>query len=122
MKRLNLAGSITYTYSEAGFDNVHFPNIVPQLKLLNPSASQNYAWGAFIKEWPNGYPTFDEMNDFSDLRMETLEVDLGASYMMTDRLALDVNFTYQDFNDKEYYIYDGDGSFYFVGVTLRYAL
>ncbi len=121
MERLDLTASVTYTYSEAEFDNVHFPNIIPQLKSLNPTAPQNYAWGAFVKEWPKGHPTFDEMDEFSDLQMETLEVNLGATYKLTDKLTIDVNFTYQDFNDEEYYIYDGDGSVYFVGATLKYT-
>jgi len=119
MDRLTLNGSVTYTYSEAGFDNVHFQNILPQLKALNPSAPQNYAWGAFTG-WPEGHPTFGEMDNFSDLEMETLEMDLGATYELTRNLAVDVNFTYQDFNDEEYYINDGDGSVYFIGTTLRY--
>ncbi len=119
-EKLSLDGSITYTYSKAGFDNVHFSNIVPQLKSMNPTAPQNYAWGAFTG-WPDGHPTFDEMDDFSDLKMETLEVDLGASYQITKNLSVDLSFSYQDFNDEEYYIYDGDGSVYFIGANLRYT-
>ena len=121
MEKLDLSGSITYTYSKAGFDNVHFSNIIPDLIRINPTAPQNYAWGAFTKEWPDGHPYFDEMDDFSDLKMETLEVDLKATYEITNRLSIDVNFSYQDFNDEEYYIYDGDGSVYFVGATLKYT-
>jgi predicted porin len=120
-QKLNLTGSISYTYSDAGFDNVHFDNILPKLKSMNPTAPQNYAWGAFTMDWPDGYPSFDEMDDFSDLKMETLEVDLGASYEITKNLSVDVNFSYQDFNDEEYYIYDGDGSVYFIGANIRYT-
>ena len=119
-EKLSLDGSITYTYSKAGFDNVHFSNIIPQLKSMNPTSPQNYAWGSFTG-WPDGYPTFDEMDDFSDLKMETLEVDLGASYQITKNLSVDLSFSYQDFNDEEYYIYDGDGSVYFIGANLEYT-
>ena len=118
--KLNLSGSITYTYSDAGFDNVHIPNIIPELKKLNPTAPQNYAWGSLTKDWPKGHPTFDKMDNFSDLQMETLEVALKANYSITERLSVGLNFTYQDFNDEEYYIYDGDGSVYFAGFTVNY--
>ncbi len=60
------------------------------------------------------------MNDFSDLKMETFEVALKASYRFKESLFGELSFSYQDFSDEEYYIYDGDGSFYFVGFALGY--
>ncbi len=49
--------------------------MLSQLISLNPNSPQNYAWGAFKNEWPNKYPSFDEMNDFSDLEMSTIDVE-----------------------------------------------
>ncbi|BAT72377.1 hypothetical protein TST_1591 [Thermosulfidibacter takaii ABI70S6] len=120
IEKLTLSGSVTYTYSEASFDNVHFKNIIPELRALNPTAPQNYAWGAFTKDWPEHQPTFDEMDNWSDLQIETWEVNLDANYQLTKNLSVDVSFNWQDFNDEEYYIYDGDGTFYWVGATINY--
>lgn len=122
IKRLDLTGSITYTYSKAGFDNVSFKNRLPELMAMNPTSPQAYAWGSFTKEWEEGHPTFDEMDDFSDLEMSTIEVGLSANYHITDKLMLNFNFNYDKFEDDEYYIYDGDGSITYIGFGIQYQL
>ncbi len=122
IKRLDISGGITYTYSKAGFGNVSFPNVMPQLMALNPLSPQNYAWGSFKADWPSHYPTFEEMNDFSDLRMDTIDMSAVANYRVTDKLLMNFSVDYRKFNDKEYYIYDGDGSITYVGVGLQYLL
>ncbi len=96
--------------------------MIPQLIALNPNSPQNFAWGSFKADWPNHYPTFEEMNDFSDLEMNTLDLGLSANYHIRDNLLLNCSVNYRKFDDKEYYIYDGDGSITYVGVGLQYLL
>jgi len=113
---------VAYTYSKAGFENVSFPNMIPQLVSMNPNSPQNYAWGSFKNEWPDKYPSFDEMNDFSDLEMSTIDVGLTANYRIRDDLLLNFTANYRKFTDSEYYIYDGDGSITYFGIGLQYLL
>jgi hypothetical protein len=106
--------------SHTGTENP-FKNRIPELMAMNPKSPQGYAWGSFTKEW-GGHPTFDEMNDFSDLEMSTIEVGFTANYHITNRLMLNFNLNYDKFNDDEYYIYDGDGSITYVGFGIQYQL
>ena len=89
---------------------------------MNPASPQNYAWGAFRNEWPSKYPTFEEMNDFSDLKMETIDLGLSANYRIKNDLLLNFSVDYRKFQDNEYYIYDGDGSIAYFGIGLQYLL
>ncbi len=117
-----MSGGVTYTYSKAGFGNVHFPNIMPQLLAMNPNSPQNFAWGSFKADWPNHYPTFEEMDNFSDLEMSTIDVGVSADYQITEKLLMNFSVDYRKFDDQEYYIYDGDGTITYFGVGLQYIL
>ena len=116
--RLNLFANFTYTKSKQGFDNINIPNKIKELQQMGAQAgpnwvAQNYVWGAVI-------PDFSNVDDWTDLEMSQIQLNVGGSYGITDKISLLTSFTYQDYNDEEYYIEDDDGSYYAVNVAIEY--
>ncbi len=75
--------------------------------------AQNYVWGAVI-------PDFSNIDDWTDLEMSQIQLNIGGSYSITDRISLLTSFTYEDYNDQEYYIEDDDGSYFAVNAAIEY--
>ncbi len=117
-KRLNLFANFTYTKSEQEFDNIDIPNKIKELQKMGGAAgpnwaAQNFAWGAVN-------PDFSNIDDWTDLEMDQIQLSIGGSYNITDRISLLTTFTYEDYNDKEYYIEDDDGSYFAVNAAIEY--
>ncbi|NIA19074.1 MAG: hypothetical protein GWP07_01355 [Xanthomonadaceae bacterium] len=116
--KLNLYANLTYSISEQGFDNIVIPSAVHQLQMMGGAAgpdwaAQNYAWGAVN-------PDFSRIDDWVDLESNQLELNIGGSYTLTDNLSIVVSALYGDFNDKEYYIQDNDGSYFAINTGIEY--
>jgi hypothetical protein len=58
----------------------------------------------------------------TDLKVEEFEYYLGCSYDFNERLTINLNASYTDYNDEKPYLYDTDGDLLLVnaGLTLRF--
>ncbi len=65
---------------------------------------------------------FSVWEDNSDLDIEEIEYYLGCSYDINERLTINLNASYTDYNDEEPYLYDTDGDLLLVnaGLTFRF--
>ncbi len=52
--------------------------------------------------------------------MDQIQLNIGGSYNITDKISFLASFTYEDYNDKEYYIEDDDGSYYAINFAFEY--
>ena len=116
--KLNLYTNVTYSISEQGFDNISIANQIHSLQAMGGAAgpdwaSQNYVWGAVN-------PDFSRIDDWVDLKSNQLELNIGGSYALTDNLSIVASALYGDFNDKEYYIQDNDGSYFAINTGIEY--
>ncbi len=116
--KLNLYANVSYSISKQGFDNISIANQIPSLQAIGGAAgpdwvSQNYVWGAVN-------PDFSRIDDWVDLESNQLELNIGGSYALTDNLSIVASILYSDFNDKEYYIQDNDGSYFAINTGIEY--
>ncbi len=116
--RLNLFANLTYSKSEQGFDDITIVNRVPDLQKMGAQAgvdwaAQNFAWGAVN-------PDFTRIDNWVDLSMNQIEINIGGNYAITDKISLNTSFLYGKYNDEEYYIEDDDGTYYAVNAAIEY--
>jgi hypothetical protein len=116
--RLNLFANLTYSKSKQGFDDITIVSRVPQLQAMGGAAgvnwvAQNYAWGAVN-------PDFSRIDDWVDLEMSQIEINVGGSYSITDKISINTSLLYGDYNDEEYYIEDDDGAYYALNAAIEY--
>ncbi|MCU0255263.1 MAG: hypothetical protein MUF60_00825 [Vicinamibacterales bacterium] len=59
------------------------------------------------------------MSGFSNLRLNRLSQTVGFNYRLTGNLVLNTMFVYEDYDDKEPWLYDATGSYtnFYAGVS-----
>ena len=116
--KLNLFTNVTYSISKQGFDDIVIANRIPDLMAMGGAAgpdwaAQNFAWGAINSD-------FTKIDNWVDLEMNQLEITVGGSYAVTDKLSVVASALYGDYDDKEYYIEDDDGSYFAINAGIEY--
>ena len=65
---------------------------------------------------------FSELNTYSDISVQEIDVSLDLSYRISEHLRLSGNYTYLFYSDKELYLYDGSGDAHLGTVSMSYIL
>ncbi|MCK5539596.1 MAG: hypothetical protein KAI69_01600 [Deltaproteobacteria bacterium] len=106
-EKLNFNGGIIFNWGEAEMDNLsasYFEGKQP--------ATFGYDHDLAFAVW----------EDNSDLDIEEIEYYIGCTYDFNERLTINFNASYTDFNDDEPYLYDTTGDLLLVnaGLTFRF--
>ena len=65
----------------------------------------------------------NQIENYSDLEYDIINVNIGASYFFTDTIGLTVNYVYEDVESDESYVYgdeDGDYQSLMTYLTVRF--
>lgn len=65
---------------------------------------------------------FSELNKYSDISVQEIDVSLDVSYRISEHLRASGNYTYLFYSDKELYLYDGSGDVHTGTVSMSYIL
>jgi len=92
--------NLSYTISDASFDQVDFP--VPE------------------ETSPVGFYDFSQVHTFSDLKINQFDLVMTSRNQVTDNVSLDFGFRFKDYQDDEIYLFDGSGSLYLLSAGISY--
>jgi hypothetical protein len=92
--------NLSYTRSDAAFDQVNFPEPEEITSLGNYD--------------------FSQIHTFSDLKINQFDLVMTSQNQVTDNISLDFGFRFKDYQDDEIYLFDGSGSLYLLSAGMSY--
>lgn len=96
--RFSLHGDLTYTINESAFDPIVWAGIDPRA----------YATLVASGQWDYN---FAGVEDLSNLDIRTIEIGLGAEYLLMENATLTGIVTYSHWDDRQWVYNDNTGEF-----------
>jgi hypothetical protein len=97
--KLSIHGDFTYTMNEGSYDPFNFSATdQPGMDKLVATGKWSYDWGTLA-------------SSLSDLKMNTMDLTLGANFQATDKMGIYAMYKYAMWEDEEFYIADGTGDY-----------
>ena len=105
--KLSLSGSVNFNKSEGALEEVIMPDVRAQ--LADTLGHQDF--------------TFEEMNTYSDIDFQMIQVGLNAEYKLSPTVGLTAGVDFADLDDKTGYVYGNESGSYFLirsGVRINF--
>ncbi len=102
---------VAYSMADMEMDDVSFPS-----ELFDTDATTLPAptTGDPAGTWAGAYnpANMNKMDNYSDLEYDIIDVNLGASYAISDKIGVTVSYIYEDVDNDESYVYgDEEGTY-----------
>jgi len=98
---------LAYSMAEMEMDDVKFGSVSFQDGVYFPDLGETTTWGGEYDP-----ANTNRMEHYSNLEYDIWNINIGASYAITDTIGLTVNYTYEDVDNDQSYVYgDEDGDF-----------
>ncbi len=114
LKNLSFNAGVAYSIADMEVEDVDFPNeswtYDQERDFIDRDMRGNSE--AAVK-WAGEYnpANMNDMESYSDLEYSILNINIGVNYAISSRIGLTLNYTFEDVDDDEAYVYgDTDGT------------